>query len=99
MAPEPIMRAALDTLHWATVCCRNWTIREGVSREQINDLMEAIHEVPVMLLEWERHGVADVRLHLACFKHKRWKEPSLVTVFNDRLRRARKECSAPRPKP
>jgi len=34
----------------------------------INDAMEAIHEVPRMLIDWERHDLAEVRMHLAGFR-------------------------------
>jgi hypothetical protein len=36
----------------------------------INDAMEAIHEVPRMLVDWERHDLAEVRMHLAISRER-----------------------------
>lgn len=52
MSPEPILRAALRTLFVASCTTRNWTLNDEVSREQINDLWEAIHEVADLLCRW-----------------------------------------------
>lgn len=53
----------------------------------INDVMEAIHEVPRMLIDWEHHDLAEVRTHLACFPASRWPgAPDLVSCFNHRLK-------------
>jgi hypothetical protein len=34
--------------------------------------MEASHEVPRMVIDWKRHDLAEVRLHLGCFPASRW---------------------------
>ena len=53
----------------------------------INDAMEAIHEVPRMLIDWEHHDLAEVRTHLACFPAFRWPgAPDLVSYFDQRLK-------------
>ncbi len=53
----------------------------------LNDAMEAIHEVPRMVLDWEHHDLAEVRTHLACFPAARWPgAPNLVTYFDQKLR-------------
>lgn len=53
----------------------------------INDVMEAIHEVPRMLVDWERHDLAEVRMHLACFQASRWPgAPDLALYFDQRLK-------------
>ena len=53
----------------------------------INDAMEAIHEVPRMLIDWERHDLAEVKMHLAGFPASRWPgAPDLVLYFDQRLR-------------
>lgn len=87
LAPDPIVRAACDTVHWACVFCRNATLREGVSREMINEIMEAIHEVPVMILHWDERTLWEIRTHLGCFHADRWPEaPDLERRFNERLK-------------
>jgi|GEM_PF-6627861 hypothetical protein len=68
IAPEPILRAGNDTVSWACIFCRNQTLQEGAPTKMINDAMEAIHEVPRMLIDWERHDLAEVRMHLAGFR-------------------------------
>jgi hypothetical protein len=52
----------------------------------INDAMEAIHEVPRMLVDWDRHSLAEVRIHLGCFPASRWPgAPDLVSYFDRKL--------------
>jgi hypothetical protein len=53
----------------------------------INDEMEAIHEVPRMLVDWERHDLAEVRMHLGTFQSSRWPgAPNLVAYFDQKLK-------------
>ena len=97
-APEPILKAALMTLHWATVCARNWTLHADVPVKMVNELMEAIHEVPTILMHW--HGddsLKELMNHLSCFHEQFWKQQvdtelffitNLASVFQDRLRHA-----------
>ncbi len=93
-APEPFLSAGLDTVHFALVCCRNWTLDENASVKQVNDLMEAIHEVPRMLMNWQAHSLDELRTHLDCFHVKEWREfmgedaatvPDLVQRFDRRV--------------
>jgi hypothetical protein len=87
IAPEPILRAGNDTVSWACIFCRNQTLKEGAPTKMINDAMEAIHEVPRMLVDWERHDLTELRMHLACFPTSRWPgAPDLVSYFNQKLR-------------
>ncbi len=76
VAPAPILKAGLQTLHFAMVCCRNWTLRDDVPMKMINNLMEAIHEVPEFLADWDRpgSGMDALLLHLSCFDAGRWKK-------------------------
>jgi len=87
IAPEPILLAGNDTISRACIFCRNQTLRDGASTKMINDAMEAIHEVPRMLINWEHHNLAEVRMHLAGFQASRWPgAPDLVSHFNLMLR-------------
>jgi hypothetical protein len=87
IAPEPILRAGNDTVSWACIFCRNQTLQEGTPMKMINDAMEAIHEVPRMLVDWDRHDLAEVRNHLGCFHASRWPgSPNLVSYFDQKLR-------------
>jgi len=87
IAPEPILRAGNDTVSWACIFCRNQSLASTVSAKMINDVMEAIHEVPRMLVDWDRHDLAEVRMHLAGFTASRWPgAPDLVSHFDRKLR-------------
>ena len=72
IAPQPILRAGNDIVSWACIFCRNQTLHTGISVRMINDVMEAIHEVPRMLIDWEHRDVAEVRTHLGGFPASRW---------------------------
>jgi hypothetical protein len=53
----------------------------------IAQLMDAIHEVPQMLSQWEKHSIEEVRNHLGCFESSKWPGmPDLVAHFNEKLR-------------
>ena len=95
IAPEPILKAALMTLHWATVFARNWTCCPDVPVKMVNDLMDAIHDVPSILLHWnDEHSFDMLIMHLSCFDEPSWKKqvdetrfsvPCLTAFFRDRL--------------
>ena len=98
IAPEPVLKATLKTLHWALICCRNWTIPNPalpvVPSSVIYDLMEAIHEVPDFLIHWERHDLDQLKMYLGCFKWQHWRQsvdaelhyvPDLVADFERKL--------------
>jgi hypothetical protein len=87
IAPEPIRRAGNDTVSWACIFCRNHTLREAAPAKMINDLMEAIHEVPRMLVDWDLHNLEEVKMHLRCFPAVRWSgAPDLVNHFEQKLK-------------
>ncbi len=87
LAPEPILRAALDTVGWACIFIRNQTIREGAPTKMINDAMEAVHEVPQMLTRWRPDTLEEIRVHLGCFPASQWQDaPDLVAFFEQRLK-------------
>lgn len=87
IAPEPILRAGNDTVSWACIFCRNQSLGNTVSAKMVNDVMEAIHEVPRMLVDWECHDLAEVRLHLSGFQVSRWPgAPDLVSYFDSKLK-------------
>jgi|ERR1700722_2466851 len=86
IAPEPILRAGNETVSWACIYCRNQSLGATVSAELVNDTMEAIHEIPRMLIDWDQHNLGGVRAHLACFPASHWPgAPDLVEYFNRKL--------------
>ena len=87
IAPEPILRAANDTVSWACIFCRNQTLRADVSSKMINEVMEAIHEVPRMVIDWKRHDLTEVRLHFGGFPASHWPgAPDLAAYFDQKLK-------------
>lgn len=53
----------------------------------INEVMEAIHEIPRMMFEGEHHSLKEVRIHLGCFNSSRWPgAPDLTAWFDNRLK-------------
>jgi hypothetical protein len=67
LAPDPVMRAALDVLGHACVFVRNATLAPDASVKMINLLMEAIHDIPFQLKTWNDDRLDLLRLHLRCF--------------------------------
>ena len=80
MAPEPIMKGALRVLYVAGYTTRNWTLSETVSRKQINDLWEAIHEIPDLLKKWRPDAEKELMMYLREYNEK-WPEPNLTAIF------------------
>lgn len=85
--PEPILTAALFTLHRALIHVRNCTLQHTPeAAKQANDFMEALHEIPDFLARWSKHDLAELRLHLADYPAKQWPgSPDLVRLFDSKL--------------
>ncbi|NOX57304.1 MAG: hypothetical protein GXP29_00400 [Planctomycetes bacterium] len=81
VAPEPILRAALHVLYVASYTTRNWTLNDEVSRKQINDLWEAIHEIPDLLCRWRDDAEDELLNYLACYDET-WSGPSLRGIYD-----------------
>ena len=86
LAPEPILRASLRVLHVAAYTTRNWTMGEEISRKQINDLWEAIHEIPDRIKRWGRDEecLRELRMYLKEYD-RRWSSPKLEQIFDQAL--------------
>ena len=86
LAPEPILRAALRVVHVAAYTTRNWALSEEVSRQQIYDLWEAIHEIPDLNKRWrgDDEGLRELRMYLREYR-ERWDSPNLETIFDQAL--------------
>lgn len=85
-APDNIVEAVLETLKWAMVYCRNYSLNENADIKQINELMEAIHEVPGITLRWKHDSINEIKMHLACFDYIKWEgAPNLVRYFEDQI--------------
>ena len=82
IAPEAILRGALRVLHVAAFMTRDWTLSDKVSRKQINDLWEAIHEIPDLLKRWNPAAEKELLLYLREYNTK-WKAPDLMAIYED----------------
>jgi hypothetical protein len=85
-APPEILAATLFTLERACVYARNLTLGDGADVRQVNELMEAVHELPHFLANWSDDTLSELRLHLSCFDHSKFPgSPNLLALFNSRL--------------
>ena len=72
----------------AAVYTRNWTLADEVSRKQINDLWEAVHEIPDLLRRWCDDSEAELLRYLEEYGQK-WTEPNLAAAYADGMAKAR----------
>jgi hypothetical protein len=86
IAPQPILLAGLETCHWAWVHVRNATLSCSVDPKHINEVAEALHEIPFFLMSWERTSLEELRLHLRGFDSTRWPGPNFLNYFDQKLR-------------
>lgn len=84
MAPEPILRAALYFIHHAAYTTRNWTLTEEWPRQQVNDLWEAIHEIPSLLTRWRSDAEQELLMYLDEYDRK-WPSPRLREMYRRHL--------------
>jgi len=84
LAPEPILRAALYVVHVAAYTTRNWTRTDQVSRQQINDLWEALHEVPSLVTRWRPDAEAELLRYFDEYDRK-WPRPRLRQMYDRHL--------------
>lgn len=85
IAPEPILRAALHVTFVAAYTTRNWSLDDQVSRRQINDLWESIHNVPDLVCRWRDDAARELLLYFNCYD-ERWPEPKFRKIYEDALR-------------
>jgi len=80
LAPEAILRAALHVLHIAGCATRNGTFPDGWSRQQVNDLWEALHPVPGLLTRWRPDAEQELFLYFDEYDAK-WPAPRLRAMY------------------
>jgi hypothetical protein len=73
-------------MHVAAYTTRNWTLTEDISRKQINDLWEAIHEIPDLIKRWrgDEESLGELRRYLREYDQK-WSFPKLEQIFDQAL--------------
>jgi hypothetical protein len=93
-ASQRLFVATLQTAAHGFIFVRNYSLRPDVDLRCINEIAEALHDVPQMVCRFdpdvdnETELLGHIRLHLSCFEHEKWPgSPNLVAVFNDELSR------------
>jgi len=86
LPPDDVLRGALHVLFIGGVYTRNWTLHDEVSRKQINDLWEALHEIPDLLTRWRDDSEPELVMYLREYKAK-WSEPDLEGAYRDGMTR------------
>jgi len=84
LAPEVILRAALRVVFVAAYTTRNWTYDDEVSRRQIHDLWEAIHEVPDLVTRWRDDAEEELLRYFDEYDGK-WAAPGLRAIYDRAL--------------
>ena len=76
LPPQNILKAALETIFLCSYTTRNWTLSDEVTRQQINDLWEAVHEIPSLLTRWRDDSENELLTYLDEYDEK-WPSPML----------------------
>jgi hypothetical protein len=87
LAPEPILRAALQVVHVAAYTTRNWTLTDKRSRQQIYDLWEALHVVPSLVTRWRPEAERELLMYFDEYDCK-WPSPRLREMYERHLEQA-----------
>jgi hypothetical protein len=80
LAPPRILKAALEVMFTCAYTTRNWTLDDSISRKQINDLWEAVHEIPSLLSRWRADAEAELLMHLEEYD-RQWPSPTLKVRY------------------
>ena len=86
IAPNNILRAANETIAWGCIYIRNQTLTAETPNKMINNMMEAIHDIPHKLMNWDTASLNSLRIDFGCFPSDAWEgSPDLVKFFDQRL--------------
>ena len=86
LAPLRITKGALRVLHVAAFTTRNWTLPgSNITSKQINDLWEAIHEVPDVLTRWDNPQEREEEIERYFREYdEKWPFPALLAIYRQR---------------
>ncbi len=60
---------------------RNWTVDgSSISKDQLNDLWEAVHEIPDLLWRWRPDAEAELLLYIREYDEK-WQDLRLMATY------------------
>ena len=86
LAPEPYLSACLTVLHRAILACRANSWGNQWSAEHVADLMDAIHNIPTLLQEWETCDVEFLRTTFLQAYESKWRDRGgllLCQIFDE----------------
>lgn len=87
LAPEPVVIAALEVMHFAAHLTRNWMAQPDIPREQMQALWEAVYIIPHLLKRWMgEESLAELRARLEMYD-QHWNFPKLSEVFNEAVKK------------
>ena len=75
--------ACVDVLRMAILEARVWGWQGDVNAERLGDLMDAVHNIPTLIGDWNPEGVDDIKRELETYERK-WAQdggPCLRTRF------------------
>lgn len=82
IAPDPDFRACLRVVYIALVDSRNAGWTGSVNAERLADLMDAIHNLPDLIQNWENCDEKLLKSTLMDYDRKWHREgPSLLTIY------------------
>ncbi len=86
IAPEPQLRACLRVIYMASLDARVAGWGGDVNAERLADLMDAIHNIPGLILNWENCDEDLLKSMLLDYEQK-WRDegPSLYTLYEQEL--------------
>jgi hypothetical protein len=84
IAPEPFRTACLEVLHEAIINARAMAGTGNFEKDQLKDLMSAVHNIPHSLNDWERCDQDKLRRSLLWYDG-RWAWPNLTKLYDDSI--------------
>jgi hypothetical protein len=88
IAPEPYFSALIAVIHRAILHARLMGLSTEVNANHLADMMDAIHNIPNCVIDWERCNVEALRADLVNLYDNKWSgisNLSMCEVFDRAL--------------
>ncbi len=86
LAPEPYLSACLEVMYKAIIAARVLSWQGAATPEQIADLMDAVHNIPFLIQNWETCDIELLRHFLRFYDDKWAKAPYwLLATFDEAI--------------
>ena len=80
LPPPQILKAALEVLFRCACTTRNWTFDDSISRKQISDLWDCVHNIPSLLTRWRADAEVELIRYLDEYAEC-WPSPDLKACY------------------